>query len=119
MYNVGAWYSNDGLRGTGEAETPVLWHKDLFNPKQSMSLVLYAAGAGKVYIDAEDETRRRLSTVEFEIPEEDQADFTGVPLQRQFTRPFRHQYTGLRLTIRIQSNKMIRVFGLGVLTQEQ
>jgi hypothetical protein len=118
MHSVGQWYSNDGARGNGYATTPILWHKDLFNPKQGMSLVIYASGAGTIYVDATDETDRKLATLEFMLPDGDQADFTGVPLQRQFTRPFSHEYLGVRLKIRVESNKMIRIFGIGILTQE-
>ncbi len=118
LYKVGVWYSNDAPRGDGYAVTPILWHKDLFNPKQGLALVLYASGAGKVLIDAEDETQRSLGTYEFELPDTDQADYAGVPLQRQFIRPFTHEYIGLRLRLRFEATKMIRVFGLGVLTKE-
>ena len=118
IYTLGAWYSNNGQRSNGYAQTPILWHKDLFNTKNSMALVLYAAGVGKVHVDAWDETERELGTFTFELPDEDQANYTGVPLQRQFTRPFAFEYIGLRLRLRFESDKMIRVFGLGVLTKE-
>jgi hypothetical protein len=81
-------------------------------------LVVYASGEGTVFVDAEDETRRPLGTFRFDLPGDDTTNSTGVPLQRQFTRPFQFEYLGIRLRVRIEGEKMIRVFGLGVLTQE-
>lgn len=118
LYQSDVWYSNANPRGNGYALSPLLWHKDLFNPKQGLMLVVYAAGAGTIFVDAEDETGRQLGTYQFDLPDTDQADFTGVPLQRQFTRPFSHEYIGLRLRLRFEATKMIRVFGFGVLTKE-
>ena len=118
IYSVGAWYSNEGLRGTGLAQTPILWHKDLFNPKQGLMLAVYASGVGTIYVDATDETNRKLGTFEFMLPDSDQTEFTGVPMQRQFTRPFSFEYIGVRLTIRVEASKMIRIFGFGILTKE-
>jgi hypothetical protein len=118
MFMVGAWYSNNGARGDGYAHTPILWHKDLFNKKQSLMLVVYASGEGSVIVDAEDETRRQLGSFRFDLPGEDTTNSTGVPLQRQFIRPFQFEYLGVRLRVRIEGEKMVRVFGIGVLTQE-
>jgi len=119
IYQVGRWYDNTLTRGPGYALTPILWHKDLFNPKQGLMLVIYASGAGTLFVDAEDETGRKLGTYEFVMPDQDEASYAGVPLQRQFTRPFSHSYTGVRLRIRFEASKMIRLFGLGILTKEQ
>lgn len=118
LYSVGKWYSKDGDRGEGSALTPIMWHKDLFNPKYSLQLVIYASGAGTIFVDAMDETGRDLGTYQFDLPDTDQADYVGVPLQRQFTRPFVQEYVGVRLRIRFAPSKMIRVFGLGILTKE-
>lgn len=119
MKVMGTWYSNtEGNRGDGFATLPILWHKDLFNPKTSLALAVYASGAGTIYVDAEDETERQLGTFTYELPDVDQNDYNGVPIQRQFIKPFQFQYIGLRLKIRIEAKKMIRIFGIGVLTKE-
>ena len=118
LYRVNQWFSNNGKRGNGFAQTPILWHKDLFNPKIGYYLVVYASGAGRIRVLAEDETSRQLGEYIFDLPDDDQADFTGVPLQRQFTRPFPHEYVGVRLRIFLESDKMIRVFGIGILNKE-
>lgn len=118
LYKVNQWFTNIGTRGPGFAQTPILWHKDFFNPKQGYMLVMYASGVGRIRVVAEDETFRQLGEYLFELPDEDQIDYAGVPLQRQFLRPFPHTYIGVRLKIFLESDKMIRVFGVGVLTQE-
>lgn len=114
------WDRTSANRGNGVAKTPILWHKDFINQKTSSELVVYASGSGRVIVDTYDETNRQMSTVIFDLPDTDQADFTGVPLQRQFTRPFRHSYLGVRMEIKVESDKQLRIFGVGVLTiQEQ
>jgi hypothetical protein len=116
LWQSNAWYSDNGTRGEGYAMTPILWHKDLFNEKQAKQLVVYASGVGRITVQAWDETGRQLSTHLFDLPDVDQAAYFGVPLQRQFTSKFEHQYVGVKLKVSIKSDKMIRVFGLGVLT---
>jgi hypothetical protein len=115
---VAQWYATDGLRGPGFARLPTLWHGDIFNPKHSLHMVLYASGYGEVKITAFDETQRPLSVISFELPQTDQIDFAGVPLQRQFIRPFSHLYTGLRLTVDVKAGSLIRIFAIGVNTKE-
>ena len=112
------WYSESMLRGNGSASLPVLWHKDLFNPKMGLHLVLYASGSGVVEITATDETERELGIIRFEMPTRGQTNYSGVPLQRQFIRPFPYTYVGLRLSIRIISTKIVRIFSIGINTKE-
>jgi hypothetical protein len=112
------WYSDEFPRGNGEATLPVLWHKDLFNPKNGLHLVLYASGSGTVEITAHDETDRELGVITFEMPDTGQTNYSGVPLQRQFIRPFPYTYVGLRLRIKIISRKMVRIFSIGINTKE-
>jgi len=112
------WYATDARRGPGYARFPTLWHNDIFNPKRSLHMVLYAAGAGEVTVTASDETGRELSVVTFVLPKSDQVDYAGVPLQRQFIKPFSHEYIGLRLKINISANSLIRIFSIGVNTKE-
>lgn len=111
---VGKEYATTGVRGAASAVTPILWHGDFLEPKQSHSLIIYASGAGRVTISAEDETGRQLNTVLFDLPKADQTNYLGVPLQRQFERPFQHRYTGLRLRVKIESDQQVRIFAVGV-----
>ena len=112
------WYSEEYPRGEGTASLPVLWHKDIFNPKTGLHMVMYASGSGIVEVSAKDETERELGLVRFELPDHDQINFSGVPLQRQFIKPFPYQYVGLRLSIKIISQKMVRIFSIGINTKE-
>ena len=115
LFSLSAEYATDGLRGAGTAETPILWHGDILEPKTSHSLVLYASGAGKVTVFAEDETRRELNVKVFELGAEGRADVLGVPLVRQFEQPFQHTYSGLRLRVKIEDGAdQVRVFAFGV-----
>jgi hypothetical protein len=108
----------DGDRGAGEVTFPLLWQGDSLGPKVSHQLALYAAGVGKVTFSASDERGRDLGEVVFELPDDDQLNFIGVPLAQQFQRPFAHQYIGLRLRMKIESSKQLRVFAIRVLTKE-
>jgi hypothetical protein len=112
------WYVADTMRGAGSARFPTLWHGDIFSPKQSLHMVLYASGQGEIRVTAHDETNRALSVVNFVLPKTDQIDFTGVPLQRQFIRPFSHIYTGLRLSVDVKAGSLIRIFAIGVNIKE-
>jgi hypothetical protein len=103
-----------GMHGEGSVTLPLLWHGDMLNPKVSHSLMLIASGSGKVTISAQDETGRELSEVEFELPESGVNEVIEAPSPHQFLRPFQHRYIGLRLTIKIDSQKPLRIYGVGV-----
>lgn len=118
FYEIAPWYDSKSVRAEGYAVTPFLWHKDIFQSKRSTALAMYASGVGSIYVDAWNETGRPLGTTEFVLPDKDQNDFKGVPIQQQYTKPFEHEYKGLKLRIRMGKGKMIRVFGIGVLTKE-
>lgn len=119
LYALGAEYAASGLRGAGEARTPVLWHGDMLAVKQSHTLILYASGSGRVVVTAESETGRELSATVFELAAPDQADVLGVPLAQQFERPFQHSYSGLRFRVRIeQGESQVRIFAIGVRLRE-
>lgn len=106
-------------RGKGFVQFPILYHKNLFDPKSSMQLFVIASGSGRIYVDAKDEMQRQLGTLLFELPATDQDDYVGVPLQRQFTRPFSASYMGLRLKVRVESEKPIRIYAIGVLLKKE
>jgi len=119
LYSLGAEYATSGLRGEGVARTPVLWHGDVLALKQSHSMILYASGAGRVVVTAENETGRELSAVVFELAAPGRADSLGVPLPQQFERPWQHSYSGLRLRVKIeQGAAQVRVFAIGVRLRE-
>lgn len=118
LRTVAPWYSDSVHRGAGSALFPVLWHKELFQPKRGLHMVLYAAGSGRVTIASHDETGRELAVTVFDLPADAQTDYVGVPLQRQFIRPFQHEYIGLRLRIKVESTRVVRIFAIGVNTKE-
>lgn len=111
--------SKDGIRGDGSFTLPMLFQKDAFNPKMSQSLAVIAAGAGSIEVMATDETGRQLGVTLFDLPADDQATYDGVPLQRQFTRDFRHKFNGLRLKFTIKSNSLVRIYAIGVFIKEE
>ena len=108
------WYVNNDLAGAGSATLPILWHDDIFTPKRGMHLVLYASGYGVVEVKAQDETGRELGVTRFELPKQDQIDYAGVPLQRQFIRLFNHEYVGIKLSVSVMAKASVRIFAIGV-----
>ncbi len=118
IQSIAPWYAADLARGGGYAKLPILWQENLLEPKRSLHLIFYASGSGSVKFIASDETGRELGTVVFDIPKANQIDYQGVPLQRQFIRPFSHEYRGLSLTMVFAPTSNIRVFAIGITTKE-
>lgn len=109
----------EGGRPAGRASLPVLWHSDFLNTKQSHSLVLFAAGDGRVTVSATDEAGRSLGNVVFDISSGGRANVLGPMPMRQFERMFQHSYTGLRLRLAVdESNKQLRIFAIGIRLRE-
>lgn len=111
---VAPWHSDAVPRGKGFVRFPTLWHEDLFEPKNGLHMILVASGVGKVTITSRDETGRELSEQVFELPDDGQVDYYGVPIQRQFIRPFQHEYLGVRITVTVDATKVIRIFAVGI-----
>jgi len=109
--------SREGERGVGTATFPLLWQDDHIDAKHAYAMALMASGAGVVTMECENEAGRELSRVVFELPEDDQVNYIGVPLATQFLRPFNHQYHGLRIKLSIEGKGQVRVFAVGVITK--
>jgi hypothetical protein len=112
-------HKDAGFRGDAEFTLPILYQKDMFNQKQGHSVALLASGSGLVQLEISDETGRHLGVVEFDMPAPDSAAYSGVPLQRQFTRPFRHKFMGIRIRCLIKSERQVRIYAIGVFNQEE
>lgn len=118
VYGLGVEYET-GSRGEGVATTPILWHGDIIEPKQSHALVLYASGTGTVTVDATDEMGRQINSVRFELTGDGDSRSDTVPLPSQFQKPFQHTYSGLRLRVKIHAGtEQVRIFALGVRLRE-
>lgn len=98
-----------------ELITPILWHGNALDEKQTHSLILQAAGIGTIEVNATDENGRALlaRTIEIDGDPDDNA-FSGVPVFQQYETPFQTQYRGVRLHMKLTGRGTIRLFGFGV-----
>lgn len=93
--------------------TPVLWHENINEPKQSRRLSVQATGHGEVIVEAWDETGRILGSISYPIGLSD-GTFPDIPLIRQFSRPFQHRYRGVVLRVTLRSEKQLRLNGIAI-----
>jgi hypothetical protein len=99
-----------------EMVTPMLWHGSLVETKETMSLVIQAAGKGFLVLDAVDDQGRQIGSMEFEVTDDpDDNHFFGVPLSRQYERKWQHRYRGAQYRIRSKGGDgLLRLIGLAV-----
>jgi len=99
-----------------EVVTPLLWHGSLSDTKETVSLLLQAAGKGIVEIDAQDEHGRTIGSLRIEV--DDTADdnyFADVPLSRQYERKWSHRYRAAQYRIRTTGGQgLLRIIGFAV-----
>jgi hypothetical protein len=85
------------------AETPVLWLGDFVGTKRTHTLILQAAGRGRLFIDAMDESDRPMGSIEVNLDRlEGDKHWGDAPLSSDYTFPFNHLFRGLRLRFRTE-----------------
>jgi hypothetical protein len=114
-------------------ETPLLWHGDLVNKKQSMMFVMQAAGHGEVVVEAFDELNRALggamifplSMTPFSGPfpssrssTPDAGMFPDVPIDLQFARKFEFDYRGVWFRFTGRGLGLIRISAFAVFVRQ-
>ncbi len=100
-------------RPVAQFVTPIFWHENINEPKQSLQLSVQASGRGEVLVEAWDETGRGLGSTVFPVGET-AGQFPDIPLIRQFARPFQHRYRGVSLRFTIKSTDHIKINGFAI-----
>jgi hypothetical protein len=108
-------------------ETPLLWHGDLVNRKESMMFVMQAAGHGEVIVEAFDELNRELCSMTFPLSadglnrlsfgskvEGEAGYFPDLPIDQQFSRKFEFGYRGVWFRFTGRGLGLIRVSAFAV-----
>lgn len=105
-----------------EIVTPYLWHGSVIETKQTHALIIQASGQGLLEIDAWDDTGRGLGSITVEISEDRTDDNSprGVPLSRQYERPWSHRYRGAQYRIRSRGGSdLLRIVGFAVVVRTE
>jgi hypothetical protein len=111
---------DEGVDPTMVVETPILWHGDLENQKESNSLVLQASGSGTIQIEAFNDVGQSLGGMTVEVSKRDDADaFPDLPLERQYVLPFQRRYRGLQLRFTCTGKGLLRIVGFAVVLRSQ
>lgn len=106
----------DGVTPQFEIVTPMLWHGSLIEMKETLSIVIQAAGKGILQIDAVDDEGRTIGSMEVESGNStDDNYFFGVPLSRQYERKWQHRYRGAQYRIRSKNGDgLFRLIGFAI-----
>ena len=95
--------------------TPMLWHGDFNNSKQTHSLIVQAAGKAIVDVSAVDEEGRSLGSMSFEVDDTDDNRFIDVPLSSQYERKWETRYRGAQYRVVVkEGNQIFRLMGIAV-----
>ena len=99
-----------------EITTPLLWHGSLYDTKETYSLIIQAAGKGKIFVDAQDDSGRTIGSLVMEVDDTpDDNYFNDVPLSRQYERKWSHRYRAAQYRIRTEGGSgLLRVIGFAV-----
>jgi len=117
-------YEEDGVTNLPELEvdTPILWHDSLTETKHSAQIILQASGQGQIEITAFNNEGKQLQVIKIDLDNDENEDdnYTFLPLSRQYSRQFRHQYKGVRFKIKTTGGQgRIKIIGLAVLIEQE
>jgi hypothetical protein len=101
-------------------ELPFLWHGNTEDYKQTKSIILQASGKGQAVVTGIDDEGRTFGRVTFEVDnDEDDNQYFGVPLSRQYERKWEHRYRAARYIIEVNGgNGLFRITGFAIKTRE-
>jgi len=106
----------DSVTPEMEVLTPLLWHGSLSETKDTVSIIIQAAGKGQITIDAQDDGGNIIGSMVIEV--DDTADdnhFAGVPLSRQYERQWLHRYRAAQYRIKTTGGSgLMRIIGFAV-----
>jgi len=102
-------------RAKMRAVTPMLWLGNMYEEKETNSILLHASGTGKIAISAANDDGDTIFTKLIEISPTDGDDTSpsGVPLVDEYRIPFRYKIRGLTLTIETEDEDVGDVHLIG------
>ncbi len=108
--------TDDFIRPKMHIETPILWHGQIDEVKESRALVLQASGNGTLAITAHDEEGNEVLTETIAIARRDDNP-DGFPLDAldvQFRIPFQLRYRGIQLKFESTDMGDIEILGFAI-----
>ena len=102
----------------GRAVTPLLWMGSTTDPKQCGQLMLMADGVGEVIVRATDDEGRDLGSVTFPLEAPEGGVSNARAGELRLTQPFERRFVGLRLSIEVNPQTQVRIFGLGAILKD-
>lgn len=96
--------------------TPLLWHGSLESTKETNSIILQAAGVGKLIVDAQDDKGRQIGSLVIEVDDtSDDNYFQDVPLSVQYERKWQHRYRAAQYRFRTEGGSgLLRIIGFAI-----
>jgi len=96
--------------------TPLLWHGSLDATKETNSIILQAAGIGKIIVDAQDDKGRLIGSMVIEVNDtSDDNYFQDVPLSVQYERKWQHRYRAAQYRFRTEGGRgLLRIIGFAI-----
>ena len=105
---------------TATAITPMLWLGDLSNNKKTHSLIVQASGQGTIDLEIFDENAMLITTMSMEIDGSvDDDSYQGVPIIKQYERPFEYVVRGVRIKFTINGKGLVRLSGFAIRTRKE
>ena len=108
--------TDDFIRPQLMIKTPILWHGQIDELKESRALVVQAAGNGSVQITAYDEEGQEVLTeiIHIERRDDNPTGFPSDSLDLQFRIPFQLRYRGLQLQFESQDMGDVEILGFAI-----
>jgi hypothetical protein len=107
---------DDAVTPELDITTPLLWHGSLDATKETNSIILQAAGIGKIIVDAQDDTGRLIGSMVIEVNDtSDDNYFQDVPLSVQYERKWQHRYRAAQYRFRTEGGRgLLRIIGFAI-----
>ena len=120
IYTVNKPESTEGFTPEATVTTPLLWHGSLSDQKETHSVILQAAGIGKIRMTAQDEEGREIGELLFEVDDtSDDNYFADVPLSKQYERKWSHRYKAAQYTFKTEGGTgLLRIIGFAVVLRK-
>jgi hypothetical protein len=120
VYNVSPVTVAATYEPTATAMTPMLWLGDLSNNKRTHSLIVQASGQGVIDLEIYDENAILITTMSMEIDGSvDDDSYQGVPIIKQYERPFEYVVRGVRIKFTINGKGLVRLSGFAIRTRKE
>jgi hypothetical protein len=95
--------------------TPIFWHGDLDNTKESTTLTIAASGYGVITIKAFDDEGRDLGNIISEVTQvDDDNSFPDIALRHQYQLKFERRYRGVQLHFTVEGRGIFRLAGIAI-----